>query len=436
MKMAPTPCDTAERDIGLEFFYSESRGSGGRIKAHAEDFIVDEISDLPPVKEGGRYTVAKVTTRNWEMNRLIKQLAGALRVSRNRIGFAGTKDKRAVTSQLMSFELPPEALDSIELNDVWISDIYQAGRPIKIGDLIGNRFNVQVRECELQGDELAAAIADCERSLESIGGFPNYFGVQRFGVTRPITHLVGRSIVSGDFKGAVVTYLSHPSEYESPEAKACRQELLQPDGRDDLLGDFPRGMNFERTLVQHLAQRPGDYAGALRQLPDNLQMMFVHAYQSYIFNRILSERMRRGIPIHQPIEGDLVLTIGDKRVPIHERPIDVTASNIDLVTDQVRAGKAFVSGLLFGSESRFADGEMGEIERKAVESEGLRPEDFVVPEMQRSSSRGSRREILCSYESLRTEINEGGYVLSFSLTKGNYATCLLREFMKADMKNY
>ncbi len=434
--MAPSPCNTAEKDIGLEFYHSESRGTGGRIKAHAEDFMVDEISDLPPAKEGGRYTIATITSRNWEMNRLIKQLAGALRVSRNRIGFAGTKDKRAITSQLMSFEMAPEALDSIELNDVWVSDVYQAARPIKIGDLIGNRFSVHVRECELKDDELATDIENCKESLDTVGGFPNYFGVQRFGVTRPITHLVGKSIVAGDFKDAVVTYLSHPSEYESPESKACRLELLQPDGRDDLLSEFPRGMNFEKTLVEHLARRPEDYSGALRQLPDNLQMMFVHAYQSYIFNRILSERMRQGLPIHEPIEGDLVLTIGDKRVPIHERPIEVTASNIDLVADQVRAGKAFVSGLLFGSESRFANGEMGEIERKAVEKEGLNPEDFVVPEMQRCSSRGSRREIHCRYDNLRTELVEEGYVVSFSLTKGNYATCLLREFMKADMKNY
>ncbi len=434
--MAPTPCETAEKDIGLEFYHSDSHGTGGRIKAHAEDFEVDEISDLPPAKEGGRYTIAKVTTRNWEMNRLIKQLAGALRISRQRIGFAGTKDKRAITSQLMSFEMPPEALDSIELNDIWVSDVYQAARPIKIGDLIGNRFSVHVRECELQGDELSSALEHCKESLDSIGGFPNYFGVQRFGVARPITHLVGKSIVAGDFKQAVLTYLAHPSEYESPESKACRLELQQPDGRDDLLAEFPRGMNFERTLVEYLARRPEDYAGALRQLPDNLQMMFVHAYQSYIFNRILSERMRRGMPLHEPIEGDLVLTIGDKRVPIHERPIEVTSANMDLVADQVRAGKAFVSGLLFGSESRFAVGEMGEIERKAVEDEGLEPEDFVVPQIQRCSSRGSRREILCSYESLRADMAEDGYVLSFSLTKGNYATCLLREFMKADMKNY
>ncbi len=434
--MAPSPCNTAEKDIGLEFYHSESHGTGGRIKAHAEDFMVDEISDLPPAKEGGRYTIATITTRNWEMNRLVKQLASALRVSRNRIGFAGTKDKRAITSQLMSFEMAPEALDSIELNDIWVSDVYQAARPIKIGDLIGNRFSVHVRECELKDDELAYDIASCKESLDAVGGFPNYFGVQRFGVTRPITHLVGKSIVAGEFKEAVVTYLAHPSEYESPESKACRLELLQPDGRDDLLSEFPRSMNFEKTLVEHLARRPEDYAGALRQLPDNLQMMFVHAYQSYIFNRILSERMRRGMPIHEPIEGDLVLTIGDKRVPIHERPIEVTAANIDLVADQVRIGKAFVSGILFGSESRFADGEMGEIERKAVENEGLKPEDFVVPEMQRCSSRGSRREIHCSYESLRTELADEGYVVSFSLTKGNYATCLLREFMKADMKNY
>ncbi len=434
--MTPSPCGTAEKDIGLEFYHSDSRGTGGRLKVFSEDFIVDEISDLPPPKDEGRYSIARVTVRNWEMNRLVKQLARSLRISRNRIGFAGTKDKRAITSQLMSFEIGPQELQQLEMDDIWIDDVYQASRPVRIGDLIGNRFSVKVRECVLEGQDLKDDVEHCRVQLDELGGFPNYFGVQRFGVSRPITHLVGRSIVKGDMRGAVVTYLSHPSKHEDEHAASYRKELEQPDGRDDLLDDFPRNMNFERTLVEHLARRPEDYAGAIRQLPDNLQMMFVHAYQSYMFNRILSERMRRGIPLQEPIVGDMVLPMGEKRVPIHERPIEVTQGNIDLVTDQVRAGKAFISAVLFGSESRYAEGEMGEIERAVVETECLRPDDFKVPDAQRCSSKGSRREVLCPYESLKTEHVDDGYILSFSLTKGNYATCLLREFMKSQMENY
>ncbi len=434
--MVPSPCRSDEASIGLEFYHSESAGSGGRIKLEADDFIVEEISDLPPPKQDGAYAIAKVTSRNWEMNRLVRQLSRALRISRNRIGFAGTKDKRAVTSQLMSFEVADEDLLALALKDVTVGEVYRAARPVRIGDLIGNRFDVTVRECRLSGPELAADLGRTKGELEALGGFPNYFGVQRFGVTRPITHLVGRHIVKGDFREAVLSYLSHPSPYESDEQRRVREELREPDGRQDLLGDFPPGMSFERTIVEHLARRPGDYSGSLRQLPDNLQMMFVHAYQSYIFNRILSERMRRGLPLERPLLGDLVLTIAEKRVPIHDRPVPVTEANIDLVEEQVSQGKAFVSALLFGSESRFAEGEMGEIERRAVESEGLSPEDFQVPEMPRCNSRGSRREIMSPVEGLSIDASHDSYRLSFSLSKGNYATCLLREFMKSEMTDY
>ncbi|MDI3483056.1 MAG: tRNA pseudouridine13 synthase [Candidatus Methanomethylophilaceae archaeon] len=434
--MVPIPCSTGEEEIGLKLYYSCSRGSGGHIKTLAEDFVVEEISDPPPEKEGGRFTIATVTSRNWEMNRLVRQLARSLHISRHRIGFAGTKDKRAVTTQLMSFEIEPQALMELNLKDVAISGIYRAARPIQIGDLIGNRFTVLVRDCTLQGNNLKDDLQFCLSQLEELGGFPNYFGVQRFGVTRPITHLVGRHIIHGEFKEAVIKYLSYPSPFEDEELFAFRRELREPDGRTDLLSEFPPGMNFEKTIVEHLSRRPEDYAGALRQLPANLQMMFVHAYQSYMFNLMLSERMHRGIPINSPEVGDLVLAVNGKRVPVHERPVEVTESNIDLVRAQVEAGKAFVSGLLFGTDSVFASGPMGEIERKVVESEGIESKDFLVPPIPHCSSRGSRRELLCPFEGLSLDVGEDSYLISFSLTKGNYATCLLREFMKSEMHHY
>src|SRR5512133_1385727 len=90
-----------ERDLGMEVFFCPTKGSGGRLKRLPEDFVVDEISSPPPKAEPGKYTIATVTSTNWEMNRLVRQLSKQVGVSRNRIGFAGTKDKRAVTTQLL-----------------------------------------------------------------------------------------------------------------------------------------------------------------------------------------------------------------------------------------------------------------------------------------------------------------------------------------------
>jgi tRNA pseudouridine13 synthase len=79
---------------------------------------------------------------------------------------------------------------------------------------------------------------------------------------------------------------------------------------------------------------------------------------------------------------------------------------------------------------------MGEIERKVIEEQKLSQEDFNIPELPRCSSKGSRREILCPLKDLKSSVGEESYTLSFSLPKGNYATCLLREFMKSEMRDY
>ena len=99
---------------------------------------------------------------------------------------------------------------------------------------------------------------------------------------------------------------------------------------------------------------------------------------------------------------------------------------------QCDRGKAFVSGLLFGSESTFAGGEMGRIERAVVASEELAPEDFIIPRFPRLSSRGGRREILGPVRDLACRAEGDTMVFEFSLPPGAYATSLLGEFIKGD----
>jgi tRNA pseudouridine13 synthase len=434
--MSHLECQTDEARMGLEIFFTDTPGILGRLKFLPEDFVVDEISEHPPPAEEGRYTIATVTSTNWEMNRLVRQLSRALRISRNRIGFAGTKDKRAVTTQLMSFELLPEALEPTPLTDVVISSPYRSRRKIQIGDLVGNSFRIRIRECAFSGDELHEIASRTRTELEELGGFPNFFGVQRFGITRPITHIVGKHIVKGDMEAAVLAYVAEPSIYEDEEVREARRHVGETGDFASVQSSFPRTLTFERIVAEHIASHPGDFAGAIMALPTNLQMMFVHAYQSYMFNRMLSERIRQDLPLDRPLVGDLVLPLDTNGTPLHERAIRVTATNIDLVEKQVRNRKAFVSGVLFGSGSEFAEGEMGEIERKIVEQEGLEGKDFVVPEIQQCSSKGSRRELLAPFSDMGMEVDGDSLTISFSLTKGNYATTLLREFMKAEVTSY
>jgi tRNA pseudouridine13 synthase len=275
-------------------------------------------------------------------------------------------------------------------------------------------------------------VAATTQQLRGFGGFPNFFGIQRFGSVRPVTHEVGRHLVRGEFRQAVETYVANPIEGEDPESYEVREALAESGDVKAALRAYPRTYTFEKAILSHLAVHPDDHVGALQTLPLNLLIMFVHAYQSLLFNRVLSERMRRTLPVHEPIVGDLVLPADRRGLPDRERTIEVTPDNLDRVTARCHEGKAWVSAILFGSETRYADGEMGAIERAVIESEGLHPEDFIVPDIPRISSRGTRREILAPFRSLAATVEGTTLRVAVELTRGAYATCLLREYMKSE----
>ncbi|MEM3049783.1 MAG: tRNA pseudouridine(13) synthase TruD, partial [Thermoplasmata archaeon] len=195
-----------EKDLGLELFYTgDLPGIGGKLRKTPEDFQVDEVSVLPPAHEDGRFVVARVWHRNWEMNRLVRRLGTNLRISRARIGFAGTKDGRSVATQLMSFDAPIEDVMALTIPDVKILETFRARRMVEIGDLIGNSFRIRVSDIDPTIDARSICLSVKER-LDELGGFPNFFGTQRFGSIRPITHLIGRDLIRGDFESAVMRY--------------------------------------------------------------------------------------------------------------------------------------------------------------------------------------------------------------------------------------
>jgi len=422
-----------ERDVGIVGYLTSTPAVGGTIKSVPEDFVVEEISAPPPPSAEGRFTIARIRVRSWETNRLIRELARILHMSRRRIGFAGTKDKQAVTTRLFSFEdVSPESVRAIRLKDLEVLDAFRSDRGLEIGDLAGNRFQIVVRDLRLAPDAAADAVAETKRALQIAGGFPSFFGVQRFGSVRPITHVVGRHLVRGEFEEAVQAYVANPLEGENPTSFDVRSALQETGDVQMALRTFPKSYGFEKAILNHLATQPGDFVGALRSLPFNLLMMFVHGYQSFLFNRILSERMRRGLPIHEPVAGDVVLPADAQGLPDRGRTIDVTCDNLERAAERCREGKGWVSAILFGSEPEFAGGEPGQIEKEMIGSEGLSPMDFIIPEIPRISSKGTRREILAPVRDLEAQVQGGNLLLSFDLTRGSYATSLVREFAKGE----
>ncbi len=423
-----------EKQIGLEVFFTDSHGIGGKLRKSPDDFIVDEVSIYPQEDENGDFTIAEIRVRNWETNRLIRQMSRQLGISRKRVGFAGTKDKRGITTRLFSFKAAPDHVRGISLKDVEILNLYPSKKGLDLGNLIGNRFKINIKDHD--SIDVENRIERTKEELKVINGFPNFFGHQRFGSFRPITHMVGKKITQGDFEGAVHTYLGKPDGIEGEEIYAARKAIDDGVSYKDALLKFPDFLGFEKAMLNKLVVDENDYIGALEALPKNLQMMFVHAYQSYIFNRILSRRIREGMLTCEPQIGDIVVPKDPHGNVDIKNMIVVKEANQEKIKKRISESKAAITGCVPGSEPKLAQGTIGDMEAKILQEEGVDERNFIVPKIRELSSKGTRRELVAQVKDFNYEIYEESIYFEFELLKGCYATSLLREYMKGDMLGY
>mgnify|MGYP000020599920 CR=1 FL=1 len=462
-----------ERAVGMEYYVSDADGTGGRLRHNPEDFRVQELEafDHGPLDAdpgGYPHVLARATLRGWDTNDFASELSDRLGISRERVSWAGTKDKHAVTTQLFSVaKVDPADFRAVAVDDADIELLGRTGRPILFGDLAGNRFEITVKDihapaaaaavtAELRafatGDDSAeSGNADLgDESGDSTGndgattvGVPNYFGQQRFGSERPVTHEVGLEIVRGNWKGAVLAYVGNPHERERESTREARAYAEETEDWAGALERLPRRLGYERSMCHRLVERgpdleAADFRAALEAVPANLQRLFVNAAQSFVFNRICSARLERGLPFHEPVAGDVVCFADSEApesiaLPDPDRTQRVTESRLRTVKRHCERGRAFVTAPLVGTETDLADGKPGEIERAVLGDLDLEPTDFDLPG--EFDSTGTRRAIL-----LRTDLgvqrpqdaDGDALAFDFALPKGSYATVVLREYLKTD----
>ncbi len=219
-------------------------GSGGHIKASPEDFRVDEIPAYLP-SGAGPHLYLKVEKRRRTTRDLVRALAAALAVPERDVGYAGLKDREAVTTQWLSFPSPRDPdLASLAGEGYRVLEGSRHGNKLRPGHSRGNRFSVAVR-----GGDLGRARA----CAEALGrrGLANFFGSQRFGV-------------------------------EGRNAEVGKLLVL---GRSGPLGGEPE--------LRH----------ALRDR--FLRRLVLSAYQSLLFNRWLAERIADGL-FDRALAGDVM----------------------------------------------------------------------------------------------------------------------------------
>ena len=443
-----------EKQVGIEVYATKSLGIDGVIRRSIDDFVVEEVlvdgsrAEIKPSAERGalgssstqnRCLLCVLVKRNWDTLYAMKTVADQLGISMGRIHTGGMKDAKAITAQHITIEEASiEDAKKVHVKDIELRPLgYVRGR-LSSYYLLGNSFRITISSISHLKSTIKKRIAQTVEELQSVGGIPNFFGHQRFGTTRPITHLVGKAIVKGDFEKAAMLFLAKPSPHEHPSSRLAREALRETQDCRQALRDFPRQLRYERLMLRHLAERKDDYVGAFKQLPVKLQKLFPQAYQSYLFNRFLSRRIQAGLLLDRTEVGDYVVTVERSSLPMVTMFKAVTVENRVQINKDIRAGKMRLALPLIGLKQFASLGAQGDIEKQVLEQEGIANEDFRIPEMPAVSSRGELRsattllngfsldEIACDSD----DPSKHEAKVSFALHRGSYATIVLRELMK------
>ena len=458
-----------EARLGLDYFCVPGEGIGGILKTRVDDFRVKEQARTPSLDPKGRFTVIRVTLRDWETNRFIGRLASACKISRNRIFSSGLKDKRAVTTQLMVVDAKSKIIEEIEIPDTDIEILGRTHQKIGMGSHDGNRFTITVRGCSdkngapIDSKEALSRVLKIKESMKELLGvdaFPNWIGPQRFGSTRPVTPEVGRCVLGSDFEGAVNAYIGMAGAERRGDVEGFRKLWRDTKNPGSCLEIIPKHLGFERSMLERLEKNPEDYLAAFKSLPQSLQILMIHSVQSLAFNHTMKARLSGGMNITKPSIGDIVAPISDNGRLDTGKSTLVGKWNLDRCVKNSLKGRISVTGPLPGSHGAIAEGEPGKYEQEGVKSANLDDVDWLVPEIPRLSTTGTRRSLAVPFHDFSVEEAppapadlserwdagpgegdrwhpEGASLrMRFLLPPGSYATVMMREFMRSPLDHY
>ncbi len=393
----------------------------GAVKSSPDDFVVEEIVPTGAVLEvgkkydpgalgieekQGKFCIFIMQKRNWNTAQALREVSKKLARGLRSMGFAGTKDRMAVSTQLCSaFAAVPSQLANIHIKDIEINGAWAGDTQIEIGGLLGNRFTVTVRNASGQDN--------IPNALNALNGlFPNYFGEQRFGFRNNNVD-IGISILKSDFEGAAMKFLTDTDNEQRQDAVDARHKLAETQDFKAALQYFPRYLKYERTMIEYLSRFPGNYANAIRKLPRSLSLMFVHSVEDRIFNEELVQRVESGMT--SPMEDELVCLPNNYGFPDIKT---VCRYNSGM-------GKAFLVGNMVGYDTK----ELTISEGKLLEAFGISLESFKLDHMKELNCKGAFRPLFAPYKWISSETGQDNAVLKFELPAGSYATVLLDELV-------
>lgn len=395
----------------LPFLTAGLPGIGGRMKAQPDDFVVEELPLYQPSGEG-QHTYVLLEKSGITTLEAVRLMAGALAVPPRAVGYAGQKDARAVTRQTISIDgVEPAQVEALALPGIEILSVSRHRNKLKLGHLAGNRFTIRVRAVPQNSLPLAEAVL----AALSLRGVPNYFGQQRFGM-RQNTHLLGWALLRGDDEDFVIEYLGRPHPGERPDSQAARAAIDAGD-YDAALTQWPNNLREERRVLAALVRHNIDVSRAVQVVDRGMRRFYVSAYQSYLFNRLLAQRIQTFDRLEP---GDVAFIHASGGAFVVQDP----------AAEQARADRFEISpsGPLFGSKLLQAEGLPGQREAAVLAESGLSLAEFRLPG---AKLKGARRPFRVPLADMQVSWDDG-LVLQFQLPPGSYATGVLREVMKND----
>ena len=384
-----------DSQIGISVYSTKFPGIGGKIRVEPEDFQVSELISEKvknSINDQNGYAVYKLKKKKIDTNHA---LSGIFRQKGIRLKALGLKDASAVTEQFVCSGNKGKSIESFSSDKYSLEKLGFVKKPLSKKDMIGNHFKLK--------------ISDCQNNLESFTEYDrilNFYGYQRFGSKRPVTHLIGKAILQMDFKKSVDLILSFTSSYDSKENTEIREKLSDKANYEQYFDQVPVQMDIERIVLKEMIEH-GEPIRAIRAIPVSLRRFYIQAYQSFIFNQSLSAAFVDGENLFEAQTGDVCFD--------HNGIIGKFVKGMDQYLALPFVGYSYYKKTRFDFQIS-----------KILEQEEITPKDFFIKEMQEASSEGGFRQaaIHC------TDYSSHGNVVEFSLSRGSFATILLREIMK------
>jgi tRNA pseudouridine13 synthase len=389
---------------------------GGRIKTTPQDFFVEEVPLYAPSGDG-THIYFGIEKEGLTTPAAIRAIARALGCHNRAIGYAGMKDARAVTRQVLSLEhVDPARIEQLSIPHIRVLWVNRHTNKLKLGHLSGNRFGIRIRDVHPSSVDRAGPILE---QLTS-SGVPNYFGPQRFGVAGN-NAMVGGAALVGDYVTALQALVCTTGPNDTDTCHQARAQF-EAGAYAEAGSLFPHGYREQIQVCRSLARRPDDAQAAFYGLDSRQRRLYLSALQSALFNHVVARRMP---DMGHLLAGDLAWKHANGACFKVDAPGD----------EQARADQFEISpaGPLFGHKMRETDAVVGEIERGVLESAGLTPQAFRSRlGKQMDGARRPFRVPLGDPAVDEGSDSDGPYLeLRFALPRGSYATSVTAELCRA-----